>query len=84
MNRTQVYLPGDLRSKIDQVRDVTGESLAEYLRRAAQERLERDQKGKADLKKLADEVVGGARGSRSIKDAQKWIKEIRAARQREE
>ena len=48
------------------------------------ERLERYQTRKVDLKKLADEVVGSARGSRSLEDAQKWIKEIRDERQREE
>ena len=34
--RTQIYLPEDLRQEIDRQRRLTGESLAEYLRSAAE------------------------------------------------
>ncbi|MBU3978612.1 hypothetical protein KKF69_04445 [Patescibacteria group bacterium] len=58
LHRTQIYLPKDLREEIDQQRYSTGESLAEYLRKAAEERLRREKKKKVDLKKFADEIIG--------------------------
>jgi len=76
--RTQIYLPEDLRKEIDRQRSLSGESLAEYLRKAAKERLKKDRKKKVDLKKLADEVVGSVKkGAWSGVDVEKWQREIR-------
>ncbi|MBI2330524.1 hypothetical protein HYU94_03960, partial [Candidatus Daviesbacteria bacterium] len=46
LHRTQIYLPDDLRRKIDRDRHEEKESLAGYLRRAAEERLARKKKRK--------------------------------------
>jgi len=78
LHRTQIYLPNDLRQELERYR--SGESLSEYLRNAARERLKRQKKKKADLKKLADEVVGVAKGLRSEKEIEKWEREIREDR----
>lgn len=77
--RTQIYLPKDLRGEIDKSRN--GESLSEYLRTAARERLKRQKKKKTDLKKLADEVVGSIKPGRGgwgdVKDTYKYIRKMR-------
>ena len=78
LQRTQIYLPDDLRRELDRYRN--DESLSEYLRNAARERLRRQKKKKADLKKLADEVIGVAKGLRSEKEIEEWEKEIREDR----
>lgn len=80
LQRTQIYLPSDLRQAIDRDRRMDGESLAEYLRKAAQERLESRKKQKADLKKLADEVIGSLKGHRTKAEVLAWEKEIRRDR----
>lgn len=79
--RTQIYLPEDLRQQIDEELCRTGESLAEYLRKIAREDLYKRKKKKVDLKKLADEL------GRSVKksgwegiDVLKWQREIRKDR----
>lgn len=77
--RTQIYLPEDLRQEIDRDRHTSGESLAEYLRKAAEQRLEEKRKEKADLKKLAEDVLG--RPTISQSQAEKWIREIREERE---
>lgn len=78
--RTQIILPKDLRHEIEEQRKLSGESLAEYLRIAAKERLGRERKKKADLRKLADEVIGsikhGSGGWGDI-DVDKWIRKTR-------
>lgn len=76
--RTQIYLPEDLRQQIDRDRSKSGESLAQYLRKAAEQRLEKQRTEKADLKKLADEVIGSLKISQV--EAEEWIKEIREDR----
>lgn len=76
--RTQIYLPYDLRREIDKARALSGESLAEYLRKGAEIKLKQDKKRKADLKKLADEVIGSLKISDD--EAKQWIKEIREDR----
>lgn len=79
--RTQIYLSQGLRQEIDKDRRDQGESLAAYLRKAAEERLANRKKKKADLKKLAEEL-----GSRVKKsgwegiDVLKWQREIRKDR----
>lgn len=76
--RTQIYLPEDLRHEIDKDRREAGESLAAYLRKAAEERLANRKKKRTDLKKLADEVIGSLKISQN--EAEEWIKEIREDR----
>jgi len=78
LQRTQIYLPNDLRQELERYRN--DESLSEYLRNAARERLKRQKKKKADLKKLADDVVGVVKGLRSQKEIEKWEREIREDR----
>lgn len=76
--RTQIYLPEDLRQEIDKDRSRSGESLAQYLRKAAEQRLEKQRKEKADLKKLAEEVIGSS--NRSDQEIQEWLDWIREER----
>jgi len=81
--RTQIILPRNLRDEIERQRKLSGESLAEYLRIAAKERLERSKKKKADLKKLAEEIGNVAKANkRSKKEVEEWIREIREDRKR--
>ena len=79
LQRTQIYLPDDLRRELDRYRN--DESLSEYLRNAARERLRRQKKKKVDLKKLADEVIGsikpGGGGWGNVKDTYKYIRKMR-------
>src|SRR3990172_6967483 len=79
--RTQIILPRDLREEIEKQRKSSGESLAEYLRIAARERLEREKKKKSDLKKLADEVIGSIKpregGWDEVKDTYAYIRKMR-------
>lgn len=80
LQRTQIYLPYDLRREIDKVRALSGESLAEYLRKGAEIKLKQDKKQKVDLKKLADEVIGSLKGYRTRKEVLEWEREIRRDR----
>lgn len=79
--RTQIYLPEDLRREIDRSRLGSGESLAEYLRKAAEQRLKVEKKKKAELKKLAEEFTSGVEksGWEGI-DVLKWQRDIRKDR----
>ncbi len=81
MQRTQIYLPEQLREEIDRLRKAHGETLATYLRKAARERVEKDKKRKIDLKKLAKEITSGVEksGWEGI-DIDKWQREIRKDR----
>lgn len=81
MQRTQIYLPEELRKDIDRQRRQTGESLAEYLRKAAEERAKRGKQRKAELKKLAEELGKSVKksGWEGI-DILKWQREIRKDR----
>lgn len=78
LHRTQICLSDDLRRRIDGDRREPKESLAEYLRKAAEERLARRKKEKADLKELADQVIGSLKISQE--EAEQWVKEIREDR----
>lgn len=71
LQRTQIYLPSDLRQEIDIARREEGESLAEYLRKAAEERLATKQKKKVDLKKLADAFIGSS--TKTDAEIQEWL-----------
>ncbi|MBI2338644.1 hypothetical protein HYU95_05690 [Candidatus Daviesbacteria bacterium] len=77
-HRTQIYLPADLRREIDRDRREEKESLAQYLRKAAEERLARRKRRRADLKRLANDFIGSSKMSR--KEANQWIDEIREDR----
>lgn len=81
LHRTQIYLPKDLREQIDKQRHITGETLAEYLRKAVEERLKREKKKKVDLRKFADEIIGsikpGKGGWGGIKDSYSYIRKMR-------
>ncbi len=79
--RTQIYLPEDLRRDIDTLRGEKNESMAEYIRRATKERVEKEKKRKVDLKKIAEEVTSGVKksGWEGI-DIDKWQREIRKDR----
>lgn len=81
MLRTQIYLPSDLRQEIDRQRRQTGESLAEYVRKAAEERVKVGKRRKAELKKLAEDLGKGVKksGWEGI-DVLKWQREIRKDR----
>jgi len=61
----------------------TGESMAEYLRRAAEERIKKQQRQKEDLAKLAREFVGAVKpkdsGWAGI-DVIKWQRSMRRSR----
>ncbi len=81
LQRTQIYLPKSLRKDIDHHRASMGESLAEYLRKAAEERVKKGEKRKRELKKLAEEL--GTRVKKSGWegiDVIKWQREIRKDR----
>lgn len=79
--RTQIYLPPELRREIDHQRALSGESLAEYIRRATREKVEKDKKRKIDLKKLAEEITSGVKKSGwGGTDVLKWQREIRKDR----
>ncbi len=83
LQRTQIYLPEELRREIDMSRRRSGESLAEYMREAAKQRVEKQKKEKTDLKKLAEKVVGSVDPKKSGWygiDIDKWQREIRKDR----
>lgn len=79
--RTQIYLPSDLKRDVNHLRRVSGESMAEYIRKATKERVEKDKKEKQALKKLASELgsLVTKSGWEGI-DVIKWQREIRKDR----
>lgn len=80
LQRTQIYLPKDLREEIDRERRLRGESLAQYLRVAAEERLRKEKKLKLALKELAEQVIGAVDPQKSAwagVDIEKWQHELR-------
>ena len=80
-HRTQLYIPEDLRTLMDRQRALSGESMAEYTRKAIKERVDKEKKRKVDLKKLADEVTSGVNKSGwECIDVIKWQREIRKDR----
>lgn len=78
MQRTQIYLPEDLRREIDINRHKNGESLADYLREAAKQRLNKEKKKKTDLKKLADDFIGCS--TKTDDEIQEWLDWVREER----
>lgn len=82
LQRTQIYLPEDLRREIDRSRRESGESLAQYLRKAAEQRLKTGKKRKTDLKKLVDLLGSVSKEESGWKgiNVMEWQREIRKDR----
>lgn len=81
--RTQIYLPQDLRKEIDHQRSLTGESLADFIRKAAEERIKKRKKKEQDLAKLAEEIFSDF-PTRTEEEAEEWIRWIRQEREASE
>ncbi len=84
MYRTQIYLPKNLREEINKTVLIRGQTLSEYLRQASLEQLEREKDRKFNLKKLAEEIVGSAKGLRTKDEVKQWEQQIRRDRQQED
>ncbi|HEX9721781.1 MAG TPA: hypothetical protein VGA53_00800 [Candidatus Paceibacterota bacterium] len=78
--RTQIIIPQNLRTKIDNARRVTGETLAEYLRKAVADRLKRERKKRADLAGLVRKIGTVKKSGWEGVDVIKWQREIRKDR----
>lgn len=78
MQRTQIYLPEDLRGEVDKYRRAKGQSLAEYTRKSLEDSVKKERTEKEYLKKLADDFIGSAKIS--DEEAKRWIEEIREDR----
>lgn len=78
--RTQIILPRSLRQEIERARRAAGESLAEYLRKAAQERLEKVKKKKIDLELLARKIGTVKKSGWEGLDVLEWQRNIREDR----
>lgn len=80
-NRTQISLSPELKSLIESRGAALGESLSEYLRKAAILRLTLDEVDKRDLELLADITAGSVPKSQSgwknIKDVSRWQHNLR-------
>lgn len=85
MQRTQIYLPKDLRKEIDSARRWSGKSLSDYLREAAKEKTAKDKKEKEKYKKLAKSFIEFAKNNpRTKESAEAWVKEVREDRRKED
>ena len=76
--RTQITLTKNIKKLVNKHARTTGESLSEYLRKAALVRILVESKDINDLKKLANRVVGSVDLKRhpewrNEKEIQKWI-----------
>ena len=78
--RTQVFLPRDLRARVDGARAATGESLAAYLRLAINKRLAAERLRRVSLTRLADEVVGADKKTLTKAEVVLWQRQIRRDR----
>lgn len=78
MQRTQIYLPEDLRKEIDRHRYVKGESMAEYTRKALEDRIKKEKRKKSDLEKLADDFIGSS--TKTDAEIKQWLDEVREGR----
>jgi len=79
--RTQIYLPRDLREEIDRLRAISGEGLAEYLREATRQRVQKEQKiKKVDLKTLAKKITSPKKSAWDGVDVVRWQRKIREDR----
>ena len=83
MLRTQIYLPEELRKQIDQDRAQTGESLADYMRKAVEERTSRSRKRKKDPRQVVIEALDAVDPEKSgwkDVDVIEWQRQIREDR----
>lgn len=78
MQRTQIYLPDDLRKEVDKYRSTKGQSLAEYTRKSLEDSIEKEKTEKEYLKKLADGFIGSLK--MTDQEVQEWLEEIREER----
>lgn len=84
MLRTQIYLPEGLREEIDHHRAQTGESLSDYLRKAAERRVKQAKKlskkdARAAVIKALEAIDPEKSGWKGI-DPVKWQRGIREDR----
>jgi hypothetical protein len=79
--RTQILLPAKLRQEIEGARRAMGESLAEYLREAAKERLAKRQEKKADLALLARKIRTVGKSGWEGLDVVQWQRAMREDRE---
>ena len=85
MQRTQIYLPEELRREIDAARRWSGKSLSDYLREAAEEKTVKDKKEKEKYKKLAKSFMEFAKSNpRTKESAEAWTRQVREDRKRED
>jgi len=80
--RTQITLTLALKKAVEDVAENRGESLSEYLRKAAIIRLFLEKREKEDMKKLALEAVGSVDLKKNPKwntrnKVYKWVRSIR-------
>lgn len=66
--RTQIILPAALKSQIEERAQASGQSLAGYLRQAAEAQLLAEKNDQQDLHHLASEVIGALK----ISDYPEW------------
>lgn len=78
--RTQIIIPQNLRKEIESARRATGESLAEYLRKAAQDRLERERKKSVNLELLARKIGTVKKSGWEGIDVLEWQRNMREDR----
>lgn len=85
MLRTQIYLPENLRRKIDAARRRSGKSLSNYLREAAEEKTTREKQEKQRYQKLAKKFMEFAKNNpRTKESARAWVREVREDRRKED
>ena len=80
--RTQITLTKTIKRLVENHARTQGESLSEYLRKAALIRLLVENKNKKDLKKLANRMIGSVNLNnhpewKNEKELQKWLKKLR-------
>ena len=78
--RTQIILPKALRQEIERVRRLTRERLGEYLRKAAQERLEKEKKRSVNLALLVRKIGMVKKSGWKTVDVLKWQRKMREDR----
>ena len=81
--RTQITLTKNIKKLIEKHARTTGESLSEYLRKAAMVRLLIENKDQNQLKKLAERVIGSVDLKKhpewkNEKVVQKWVRKLRS------
>lgn len=81
--RTQIYLPKKLKEEIERQSRQNGNSMAEFLRQAAEEKIENSKRKEESLQELAKRVFGGP-PRQTAKEIEKRIKQIREDRRRDD